>query len=72
MSNVETAVNERSAEILTVFEAADFLQLSSRSVYRLLKERKIPAKKIMHKWRFEREQLREWVRSNTDGATING
>jgi excisionase family DNA binding protein len=66
------AVNEKTADILTVFEAADFLQLSSRSVYRLLKERKIPARKIMHKWRFEREQLREWVRNNSDEATSNG
>ncbi len=49
-------------EILTVDEAAFFLRLSKRSVYRLLKEGKIPARKIMHKWRFEREQLREWIR----------
>jgi excisionase family DNA binding protein len=65
-------VSEKNADILTVFEAADFLQLSSRSVYRLLKEHKIPAKKIMHKWRFEREQLREWVRNSTDEEISNG
>ena len=65
-------MNEKNTEILTVFEAADFLQLSSRSVYRLLKEHKIPAKKIMHKWRFEREQLREWVRNSVDAGVGNG
>jgi len=59
-------------DILTVHEAADFLQLSRRSIYRLLKERKIPARKIMHKWRFEREQLREWVRDSVDEAVNHG
>lgn len=53
-------------EILTIEEAADFLRLSKRSVYRLLKEGKIPATKVMHKWRFEREQLREWIRGSAD------
>ncbi|MCM8812364.1 MAG: helix-turn-helix domain-containing protein [Candidatus Omnitrophica bacterium] len=51
-------------DILTLKEAADFLKLSERSIYRLLKEGKIPARKIMHKWRFEREQLKEWVRND--------
>ena len=53
------------SEIFTVDEAALFLKLSKRSVYRLLKEGKIPAKKIMHKWRFERDRLKEWVRSDS-------
>ena len=53
-------------EILTVDEAAVFLRLSKRSVYRLLKGGKIPARKIMHKWRFERQQLKEWIRGGQD------
>ncbi len=55
-----------NVEILTIEEAADFLRLSKRSVYRLLKEGKIPAAKVMHKWRFEREQLRQWIRGSAD------
>jgi excisionase family DNA binding protein len=55
-------------EIFTIEEAAYFLRISKRSVYRLLKVGQIPAKKVMHKWRFEREQLREWIRSGKDAS----
>ncbi len=62
---------DKELEILTLEDAAAYLRLSKRSVYRLLKEGKIPAKKIMHKWRFEREQLKEWIRSSST-SVISG
>ena len=49
-------------EILTIEEAAEYLQIGKRSVYKLAKEGKIPGKKILNKWRFEKGSLREWVR----------
>lgn len=57
-------------DILTLEEAASFLRISKRSVYRMLKERSIPARKIMHKWRFDRDQLKEWIRS--EAAAVAG
>ena len=49
-------------EILTIEEAASFLQIGKRSLYNLVKEGKVPGKKILNKWRFERESLKAWVR----------
>ena len=49
-------------EILTIAEAASFLQIDRRSLYNLVKEGKVPGKKILNKWRFERESLKAWVR----------
>jgi len=49
-------------EILTIQEAASFLQIGKRSLYNLVKEGKVPGKKILNKWRFERESLKAWVR----------
>ena len=49
-------------EILTIEEAASFLQIGRRSLYNLVKEGKVPGKKILNKWRFERESLKAWVR----------
>jgi len=49
-------------EIMTIDEAAAFLQLGKRSVYKLAKEGKIPGKKVLNKWRFDKEALRAWVR----------
>ena len=49
-------------DILTIEEAAEYLRLGKRSVYKLAKAGKIPAKMVLNKWRFERESLRDWVR----------
>jgi len=48
-------------EIMTIEEAADYLKIGKRSIYKLAKEGKIPGKKILNKWRFEKESLRRWV-----------
>jgi len=49
-------------EILTIEQAASFLQIGKKSLYRLVKEGVVPGKKVLNKWRFERERLKEWVR----------
>lgn len=48
-------------EILTIEEAAVYLQIGKRSIYKLAKEGKIPGKKVLNKWRFEKASLRSWV-----------
>ena len=48
-------------EILTIEEAAVYLQIGKRSIYKLAKEGSIPGKKVLNKWRFEKESLRFWV-----------
>jgi len=52
-------------EIMTIEEAADYLKMGKRSVYKLVKDRKFPAKKVLNKWRFERESLKAWVRGSS-------
>ena len=49
-------------EILNIEQAAAYLQIGTRSLYKLAKEGRVPAKKVLNKWRFEREALRRWVR----------
>jgi len=53
-------------EILTIEEAASFLQMGKRSIYKLAKEGKIPGKKILNKWRFEKESLKNWVKEGNE------
>jgi len=48
-------------EILTIEEAASYLQIGKRSIYKLVKEGEIPGKKVLNKWRFEKDSLRNWV-----------
>jgi len=49
-------------EILTLEQAAAFLQISTRTVQRLVRDGQMPGRQIGSQWRFEREQLRQWVR----------
>jgi len=51
----------KESEILTIEEAAEYLKLNKRSVYKLAKEGKIPCNKVLHRWRFKREALRKWI-----------
>ena len=48
-------------EILTIEEAAEYLSLGKRSIYKLVKLKKIPHKKVLNKFRFVKEELRDWV-----------
>jgi excisionase family DNA binding protein len=57
----ESAMNE-DKDILTIEEAAQYLSLGKRSVYKLAKSGQLPAKMVLNKWRFEREALRDWIR----------
>ncbi|MGO9606873.1 MAG: helix-turn-helix domain-containing protein [Candidatus Binataceae bacterium] len=47
-------------EVLTVTELADYLRVHRSTIYRLLRERKLPAFKMGSDWRFNREQIDEW------------
>ena len=48
--------------ILTLEQAAEMLQLSARTVQRLVSKGQMPGRRIGGQWRFDRDQLREWVR----------
>ena len=48
-------------QILTISEAAEYLQLGKRTIYKLAMKGTIPGKKILNKWRFEKESLRKWI-----------
>ena len=50
------------AEVLTLEEVADFLQVHPSTVYRLLKKRGIPAFKVGADWRFKQESIEQWVK----------
>jgi excisionase family DNA binding protein len=50
------------AKVLTLEEVADFLQVHPSTVYRLLKNRRIPAFRMGSDWRFNQESIEQWVK----------
>jgi excisionase family DNA binding protein len=48
-------------EILTPREAAEYLSVHVRTIYRLAKNREIPCRKVGGSWRFKKDALDEWL-----------
>jgi len=48
---------------LTFKEACKYLQVSSATLYRLVRARKIPGHKIGRQWGFKKEEIDEWVKN---------
>lgn len=57
--NPQSEINFR--EVLTPKEAADYLSIHVRTVYRLVKNGVIPGRKIGGSWRFQKHALDEWL-----------
>jgi excisionase family DNA binding protein len=47
---------------LTLEQIADYLQLSTSSVYKMARSQKIPAYKVGRQWRFRKDEIDNWVR----------
>ena len=61
-------------DILTVKEVAQYLRIGERSVYKLIKQGKIPAVRILNKWRVDKTQIDEIFknfRNNRNGEDQN-
>jgi len=55
------------AALMTVEEVAQYLRVTKKTIYRLLKQGKIPATKINKQWRFNRASIDEWLQLNSVG-----
>ena len=54
--------------ILTVREVAEYLRMSEAKVYRLAKERRLPAIRIGKSWRFRKDLLDDWLSQCTESS----
>jgi len=59
----------RMKEILTPREAAEYLSVHVRTIYRLAKNREIPGRKVGGSWRFKKDALDEWLSSRENPST---
>jgi len=49
--------------LMTIEEVAGYMQVSRFTVYRLAKDQSIPATKVGRQWRFSKEEIDRWLRS---------
>lgn len=52
----------KSQEIMTIADVAKYLKISTKTMYRLAEQDKIPAFKVGGSWRFTKQKIDEWIK----------
>jgi excisionase family DNA binding protein len=60
-ANIYIGGDEGTSAVMTSMEAAEYLKMHVKTVCRLAKEGKIPAKKVGSEWRFLKNVLDKWL-----------
>ncbi|MDH5405815.1 MAG: helix-turn-helix domain-containing protein [Candidatus Aminicenantes bacterium] len=50
--------------IMTLPELAKYIRVHKSTVYRMLKQNRIPAIKVGNQWRFKKERIDQWLETN--------
>jgi excisionase family DNA binding protein len=59
------------AKLMTIGEVADYLRVTKKTIYRLLRQGKIPATKVGNQWRFAQDSINEWLKQKSVKAKAN-
>jgi len=58
--------------LLTLEAAAEILQISKRTLMRMIQKKEVPAFKIGGQWRIRESQFRKWVENKENGVSELG
>ena len=58
-------------ELITLEEVANYLRVTKKTIYRLLERRDIPATKVGHQWRFDKDSIDVWLHQNSVATAAN-
>lgn len=54
----------RNKRVMTVKEIAEYLDVHPMTIYKYVKEGKIPAFKIGTSWRIRRDSIQKWIKES--------
>jgi excisionase family DNA binding protein len=54
--------------VMTVEELADYLKMKVVTIYKHAQEGKLPGFKVGSKWRFKKDTIDEWIKSQEKGG----
>ncbi len=58
----------QSGDVLTIGDLSVYLKISKSTLYKLVREGKIPCQKIGRHWRFHKDAIERWLRNDTRTA----
>ena len=62
-------MSEKTGDILTIEELAIYLKISKSTLYKLVREGKIPSQKIGRHWRFRKGAIDHWLEETRTTAS---
>lgn len=54
-------MDHRLSQVLTIQELSEYLKVPKSTLYKLVREGKIPRQKIGRHWRFHKEAIDRWL-----------
>jgi excisionase family DNA binding protein len=54
-------MSKQTPDVMTLNEVADYLRIPRSTVYKLVREGRIPGQKVGRQWRFHRTQVDRWL-----------
>jgi len=54
-------------KLLTVEDLAAYLQVSTKTVYRMIRRSQLPCYRLGNRWRFRKEEVDKWLESERGG-----
>ncbi len=64
-------LDEKPGDVLTIEELSAYLKIPKSTLYKLVREGKVPCQKIGRHWRFRKEAIDRWL-EETHGDTKDG
>lgn len=59
-------------ELLTIAEVAERLKLSPQTIYKMIKDRTLPAIRVGSQWRISEQKIQEWLDARTQSDSHTG
>ena len=60
---------QEELRLLTLAAAAEILQVSKRTLLRMIQKKEVPAFKVGGQWRIRESQFRKWVEHKENGIS---
>jgi len=54
-------VNDKFGDVLTIEELSDYLKIPKSTLYKLVREGKVPCQKVGRHWRFRKGAIDHWL-----------
>jgi len=56
-------------EIMTIEQLAEYLKISTSTLYKQLQNGKLPGQKVGKRWRFHKAAIDEWLKQHPEKGT---